>query len=213
MRTASRSSGMESSSLTSAADGIGVPDSSTSGQSDGPEAVLDIRLPVNSVESSPCGLHDGSGELAELCDRVYGNGLPTSPDQQGCELPPKCPRRNDANGRGGFGRKRSGTGTQNTHGRGDFGGGSGGGFGGKGIGTGVRLRLPRSWQAGAFLLPPRWLRGYFRKFRGIGEGLFPAYPSFLVVFWSFIASFIGALFYFPLSLSMAHSSTRLKINF
>ncbi|CAI5977051.1 unnamed protein product [Closterium sp. NIES-65] len=162
---------MESSSLTgrqqpdtSAADVIGV-GSSTTGRCDGTEAVLDIRLPVNGVESSPCGLRDGSGELAELCDRVYGNGLPISPDQQGCELPPKSSPRNDANERGGFG--------------------------GKGSGAGARLRLPRSWQAGAFVLPPRWLWGYFRKFRGIGEGLFPAYPSFIVVFWSFIASFIG----------------------
>ncbi|CAI5995779.1 unnamed protein product, partial [Closterium sp. NIES-64] len=162
---------MESSSLTgrqqpdtSAADVIGV-GSSTTGRCDGTEAVLDIRLPVNGVESSPCGLRDGSGELAELCDRVYGNGLPISPDQQGCELPPKSSPRNDANERGGFG--------------------------GKGSGAGARLRLPRSWQAGAFVLPPRWLWGYFRKFRGIGEGLFPAYPSFIVVFWSFIASFIA----------------------
>ncbi|CAI5948163.1 unnamed protein product [Closterium sp. NIES-64] len=176
---------MESSSLTgrqqpdtSAADVIGV-GSSTTGRCDGTEAVLDIRLPVNGVESSPCGLRDGSGELAELCDRVYGNGLPISPDQQGCELPPKSSPRNDANERGGFG--------------------------GKGSGAGARLRLPRSWQAGAFVLPPRWLWGFFRKFRGIGEGLFPAYPSFIVVFWSFIASFIGARLV-PFFLSLALTS-------
>ncbi|GJP54846.1 hypothetical protein CLOM_g13872 [Closterium sp. NIES-68] len=136
---------------------------STSDHHDGPgagAAVLDIRLPVDPAESSPCELDGG---------RVSGIGLPASPGQspfrQGGELPRKGSLQSDANKRGGSG--------------------------GKGSGKGVRLLLPRRWQAAPFLLPPRWLRGYLRKFRGIGEGLFPAYPSFIVVFWSFVASFTG----------------------